>query len=121
MKTLVLLVLLCIILPLDAKQRFTQEGVNISLIHSSNQSGSDLRSQSVSADLTGHTLTIEFNEDIGKAHISITNNYGVHIESETVYSTPDCFIFTIRDTGIYRIEIIASNGEQYSGNFRIEN
>lgn len=35
MKTLVLLVLLCIILPLDAKQRFTQEGVNISLIHSS--------------------------------------------------------------------------------------
>ena len=74
MKTLVLLVLLCIILPLDAKQKFTQEGVNISLTHSSNQYGSDLRSQSVSADLTGHTLTIEFNENIGKAHISIINN-----------------------------------------------
>ena len=121
MKTLVLLVMLCVIFPLDAKQMFTQEGVDIYLTHSNNQFGSDFRSPSVSADITGHTLTIEFNENVGKARIIISNMLGVNVESETISSTPNYVVFTISDADFYRIEIVTSSGDQYYGNFIIEN
>lgn len=121
MKTLVLLFMLCIIFPLDAKQKSTQEGVNIYQIYSANQYESDFRNPPVSADITGHTLTVEFNENVGKARVIISNMLGVIVESETIPSTPNYVIFTINDADFYRIEIVTSSGDQYYGNFIIEN
>lgn len=101
---------------MQAKQ--TKDELTILPIHTSSNNGSDFRSPSVSADITGHTLTIEFNENVGKARIIISNMLGVNVESET---TPNYVLFTISDADFYRIEIVTSSGDQYYGNFIIEN
>ncbi len=81
MKTLVLLFMLCIIFPLDAKQKSTQEGVNIYQIYSANQYESDFRNPPVSADITGHTLTVELGSDsVRKSRSNIRKK--LHIEEK---------------------------------------
>ncbi|MBQ8761411.1 MAG: DUF3244 domain-containing protein [Bacteroidales bacterium] len=79
------------------------------------------RSETISADITGHTLTITFNDNVGIAHIVIKDSNGVYIDRENVFSTPDYATFIIDDAGYYRMDITLSNGEQYYGYFRVEN
>ena len=71
------------------------------------------RSETISADITGHTLTITFNDNVGIAHIVIKDSNGVYIDRENVFSTPDHATFFIDDAGYYRMDITLSNGEQY--------
>ena len=92
----------------------------IDVLACSNNSTS-IRSESISADITGHVLTITFNENVGIAHIVIKDSNGVYIDSDNVYSTPECAVFIINDAGYYRMDITLSNGEQYYGYFRVEN
>ena len=102
----------------EAKQN--NDGINISSIHSGTQNASTNRHQSISADITGNTLTITFNENVGIAHIVIKDSNGVYIDRENVFSTPDYATFFINDAGYYRMDITLSNGEQYYGYFRVE-
>ena len=81
---------------------------------------SSVRSESISADITGNTLTITFNDNVGIAHIVIKDSNGVYIDRENVFSTPDYATFFINDAGYYRMDITLSNGEQYYGYFRVE-
>ena len=81
---------------------------------------SSIRDKSISADITGNTLTITFNENVGIAHIVIKDSNGVYIDRENVFSTPDYATFFINDAGYYRMDITLSNGEQYYGYFRVE-
>ena len=81
---------------------------------------SSIRDKSISADITGHTLTITFNDNVGIAHIVIKDSNGVYIDRENVFSTPDYATFFINDAGYYRMDITLSNGEQYYGYFRVE-
>lgn len=97
------------------------EGIDISSIHSSVQNGTESRSETISADITGHVLTITFNDNVGIAHIVIKDSNGVYINNDNVLSTPDHATFIINDTGYYRMDITLSNGEQYYGYFRVEN
>ena len=97
------------------------EGIDISSIHSSVQNGTESRSETISADITGHVLTITFNDNVGIAHIVIKDSNGVYIDRENVFSTPDYATFIINDAGYYRMDITLSNGEQYYGYFRVEN
>ena len=97
------------------------EGIDISSIHSSVQNGTESRSESISADITGHVLTITFNDNVGIAHIVIKDSNGVYIDNDNVLSTPDHATFIINDAGYYRMDITLSNGEQYYGYFRVEN
>ncbi len=97
------------------------EGIDISSIHSSVQNGTESRSESISADITGHVLTITFNDNVGIAHIVIKDSNGVYIDRDNVFSTPDYATFIINDAGYYRMDITLSNGEQYYGYFRVEN
>lgn len=105
----------------EAKSKQSNDGVDVSYVHSNIQDASDFRSQSISADITGHTLTIEFKEDVAKAHVIVRNHYGVIVAQETVFSTPDVITFTINDAGHYRMEIILVNGDQYYGDFQVMN
>ena len=97
------------------------EGVDVFSVQTGTQNGAEFRSESISADITGHVLTITFNENVGIAHIVIKDSNGVYIDRENVFSTPDYATFIINDAGYYRMDITLSNGEQYYGYFQVEN
>ena len=105
----------------EAKQKNVVEGVNVIEVYANTYNGLENRSQSISADITGHVLTITFNDNVGIAHIVIKDSNGIYIDSDNVYSTPECAVFIINDAGYYRMDITLSNGEQYYGYFRVEN
>ncbi|MBR5780895.1 MAG: DUF3244 domain-containing protein [Bacteroidales bacterium] len=105
----------------EAKQTTINDKVDVCATHSNIYNGTESRSQSISADITGHTLTITFNDNVGIAHIIIKDSNGVYIDRENVFSTPDYATFFINDAGYYRMDITLSNGEQYYGYFRVEN
>ena len=105
---------------LEAKENSSNEGVDVILIKENTVNGLNNRSEPISADITGHTLTIIFNDNVGIAHIVIKNSNGVYIDRENVFSTPDYATFFINDAGYYRMDITLSNGEQYYGYFRVE-
>ena len=83
------------------------------------QNSTESRSEVISADITAHTLTITFNDNVGIAHIVIKDSNGVYIDNDNVLSTPDYATFIINDAGYYRMDITLSNGEQYYGYFRV--
>ena len=120
-KIAIIVSLLAIINIAEANRSEKGDGVNLSSIHVNTQNTSDVRSQSIVADITGHTLTIEFKEDVVKAHVIVSNHYGAIVAQETVISTPDVITFTINDAGHYRMEIILVNGDQYYGDFQVMN
>ena len=120
-RLIVLIALLQLGIIAGAKENSTKEGIDIWVIKENIVSGSTTRSESISADITGNTLTITFNENVGIAHIVIKDSNGVYIDRENVFSTPDYATFFINDAGHYRMDITLSNGEQYYGYFRVEN
>jgi hypothetical protein len=63
-KFIALIVLLQLGIILGAKENSSKEGINILAIKEANINGSETRSESISADITGHTLTIIFNEKL---------------------------------------------------------
>ena len=105
----------------DAKVITAKDKVDVVAVHTGTQNGSEFRSESISADITGHILTITFNENVGIAHIVIKDSNGVYIDNDNVLSTPDYATFIIDDAGYYRMDITLSNGEQYYGYFQVEN
>ena len=116
-----ILMLLLIGFMSEAKVTSTKDEINVASVHAGIQNGSETRSESISADITGNTLTITFNDNVGIAHIIIKDSNGVYIDRENVFSTPDYATFFINDAGYYRMDITLSNGEQYYGYFRVEN
>ena len=120
-KTLTLIVLLQLGIIAGATEIFTRDGINIIATKENIVNSTEARSQSISADITGNTLTISFNDNVGIAHIIIKDSNGVYIDRENVFSTPDYATFFINDAGYYRMDITLSNGEQYYGYFQVEN
>ena len=108
-----ILMLLLISFISEAKVTSTKDEVNVASVHAGIQNGSETRSESISADITGNTLTITFNENVGIAHIVIKDSNGVYIDRENVFSTPDYATFFINDAGYYRMDITLSDGEMY--------
>ena len=122
MKRFILLIILSqVVFMTEAKQKNVEEGVDVYYIHSTTYNGYTDRSETISADITGHVLTITFNENVGIAHIVIKDSNGVYIDNDNVVSTPDYATFIIDDAGHYRMDITLSNGEQYYGYFQVEN
>ena len=105
---------------IEAEQKYVRDGVDVYSTHSNIYNSTETRSESISADITGHTLTITFNDNVGIAHIVIKDSNGVYIDRENVFSTPDYATFYINDAGYYRMDVTLSNGEQYYGYFRVE-
>ena len=114
--------LFSVVLRMEAESKSFGDGVNVSKVQSNTQNSSNDRSEAISADITGHTLTINFNDNVGIAHIVIKDAMnGIYIDSDNVYSTPECAVFIINDAGYYRMDITLSNGEQCYGYFQVEN
>ena len=119
-KFIALIVLLQLGIIAGANENSSKEGVDVLATKENTVSGQTERSQTISADITGNTLTITFNDNVGIAHIIIKDSNGVYIDRENVFSTPDYATFFINDAGYYRMDITLSNGEQYYGYFRVE-
>ena len=120
-KLSILFMLFSVVLTMEAEQNGFGDGVNVSKVQANIQNGYTDRSETISADITGHTLTITFNDNVGIAHIVIKDSNGVYIDNDNVLSTPDHATFIINDAGYYRMDITLSNGEQYYGYFQVEN
>ncbi|MCQ2309819.1 MAG: DUF3244 domain-containing protein [Bacteroidales bacterium] len=73
----------------------------------------------VSATIDGHALTIYINENVGIAHIVVTNSNGVYIDSNNILHTPDMATLLIEDEGLYTVTITLNNGEVYYGDFYV--
>ena len=120
-RLIVLTALLQLCVMLEAKEFSSKEGVDLFGTKENIYNSTESRSETISADITGHVLTITFNDNVGIAHIVIKDSNGVYIDRDNVFSTPDYATFIINDAGYYRMDITLSNGEQYYGYFRVEN
>ena len=120
-RLIVLTALLQLCVMLEAKEFSSKEGIDLFGTKENIYNSADYRSETISADITGHVLTITFNDNVGIAHIVIKDSNGVYIDRDNVFSTPDYATFIINDAGYYRMDITLSNGEQYYGYFRVEN
>ena len=120
-RLIVLTALLQLCVMLEAKDISSKERVDVLVTKENTQNSSNYRSETISADITGHTLTITFNDNVGIAHIVIKDSNGVYIDNDNVLSTPDYATFIINDAGYDRMDITLSNGEQYYGYFQVEN
>ena len=95
-KYIALIALLQLGIIAGANENSSKDGVNILAIKENTINGTETRSETISADITGHTLTIIFNENVGIAHIVIKDSNGVYIDRENVFSTPDYATFNTR-------------------------
>ena len=120
-RLIVLTALLQLCVMLEAKEFSSKEGIDLFGTKENIYNSADYRSETISADITGHVLTITFNDNVGIAHIVIKDSNGVYIDNDNVLSTPDYATFIINDAGYYRMDITLSNGEQYYGYFQVEN
>ena len=120
-RLIVLTALLQLCVMLEAKEFSSKEGIDLFGTKENIYNSTGFRSETISADITGHVLTITFNDNVGIAHIVIKDSNGVYIDRDNVFSTPDHATFIINDAGYYRMDITLSNGEQYYGYFRVEN
>ncbi|MBQ8222286.1 MAG: DUF3244 domain-containing protein [Bacteroidales bacterium] len=120
-RLIVLTALLQLCVVLEANEISSKEGIDVFGTKENIYNSTEFRHETISADITGHTLTITFNDNVGIAHIIIKDSNGVYIDRENVFSTPDYATFIIDDAGYYRMDITLSNGEQYYGYFRVEN
>ncbi len=121
MKKLCTTIFMLLILTNIVLARHNTEEINVAYVGANTTNGISVRSESISADITGNVLTITFNDNVGIAHIVIKDSNGVYIDRDNVFSTPDYATFIINDAGYYRMDITLSNGEQYYGYFRVEN
>ena len=120
-RLIVLTALLQLCVMLEAKEFSSKEGIDLFGTKENIYNSTGFRSETISADITGHVLTITFNDNVGIAHIVIKDSNGVYIDRDNIFSTPNHAYFTIDDAGYYRMDITLSNGEQYYGYFRVEN
>ena len=84
-KIIALIVLLQLGIIAGAKEKSSKDGVDVILTKETNINGTENRSESISADITGNTLTITFNDNVGIAHIVVKDSNGVYIDRENVF------------------------------------
>ena len=73
----------------------------------------------ISASIDGHALTIYINENVGIAHIVVTNRSGIYIDRDNILHTPDMATLLIEDEGFYAVTITLNNGDVYCGDFMV--
>lgn len=73
----------------------------------------------ISASIDGHALNIYINENVGIAHIVVTDRNGVYIDRDNIPHTPDAVTILIDDDGFYTVTITLNNGDVYYGDFMV--
>lgn len=96
-RLIVLTALLQLCVMLEAKEISSKERVDVLVTKENIYNSTESRSETISADITGHVLTITFNDNVGIAHIVIKDSNGVYIDNDNVLSTPDHTTFIIHE------------------------
>ena len=96
-RLIVLTALLQLCVVLEANEISSKEGIDVLGTKENSINSTESRSETISADITGHVLTITFNDNVGIAHIVIKDSNGVYIDNDNVLSTPDHATFIVTD------------------------
>lgn len=94
------------------------DGSPIIIVKTNNYGGAD-KSSSISASVNGHTLTVVFTENLGQVTIRIFNENGTPIDLMTT-PTPNGHIIYIPLAGQYTVLFSLPNGDEYWGEFEVE-
>lgn len=77
------------------------------------------RTSSIQASINGHTLTVVFTENLGQVNIEVSAISGGETQVEST-PTPNGVIFYITNTGSYIVTFFLPNGDEYYGEFEVE-
>ena len=94
------------------------DGISITLIRAINYGGSD-KSNSITASIDGHILSVAFSDNIGQVSTEITNENGATVECLT-FPTPTGYQFYVPLAGRYTVTFTLSSGDEYYGYFEVE-
>lgn len=94
-----------------------KDGVPLEIKELASYTGFD-RSNSISASIDGHTLTVVFTENLGQVAIDVSLVEGGEIETTTTY-TPSGVIIYIPNSGSYVVTFTLPNGDEYYGEFEV--
>ncbi len=106
----------------------SSHAANISIIQTENvpvvmtaetQHSGDDKSGSMLANINGHTLTIAFTENLGEVSIEVQNGDGVPVDL-SIMDTPTGFMTYIPLAGRYTLIIKLEDGDEYFGEFEVE-
>jgi hypothetical protein len=80
-------------------------------IKSKHQSGTQKDDPCITASISGHTLTMNFAQNIGSVLVEISDGQSFMVV------TPDNVQAYITSSGSYTVNFTLSNGDEYYGNF----
>lgn len=76
------------------------------------------KGSSIEATINGHALSVVFLENLGEVNIEINTANGGEVETVSIY-TPNGVNFYIPDTGSYIVFFTLPNGDEYYGEFEV--
>ena len=93
------------------------DGITIDLIQSSICSRPS-KGNSIIPTISGHVLTVVFNENMGQVSVEVATLAGVSVECLSVL-TPNGVQVYITNTGNYIVTFTFSDGDEYYGEFTV--
>lgn len=120
-KTLIPMLCLCLlasVFNVYATSFCVADGAPITLIKSAGNSSTD-KTNYVSAYVNGHYLCISFTSNVGRVGITITDSSGTNLDC-AFFETPTGFNYYIPIVGHYTLRLSFTNGDEYYGEFEIE-
>ena len=101
----------CLAESMDKTEK-TQEGETVVVIKKKNNNSSlDKDDPCITASISGHTLTMNFAQNIGSVQVDISDGQSFMVV------TPDNVQAYITSSGSYTVNFTLSNGDEYYGNF----
>ncbi len=94
------------------------DGSPIIIVKTNNYGGAD-KSSSIIASINGHYLTVAFTESLGEVSIEVQNGDGVPVDL-SIMDTPTGFMTYIPLAGRYTLIIKLEDGDEYFGEFEVE-
>ena len=91
---------------------------SILTIKKAHHGGTD-KSGSIVPSINGHVLAVVFCENLGQVSVEITTDTGAMVDC-VVAQTPNGLQFYIPNAGSYIVTFILPNGDEYYGEFEVE-
>lgn len=92
-------------------ETLNDEGTPLIIKQKGQQSSNDKDDPCITASISGHTLTMNFAQNIGSVLVEISDGQSFMVV------TPDNVQTYITNSGSYTVNFTLSNGDEYYGNF----